>query len=161
VKLGDLLSVAGNSPLDHTSYNWSTAVLGAINNVLPADHRLTETNTAAEALAAINCLSVDDRVAMLTIRVDTLTGTLKADEPAVHVDDAATAPVAVVPARDPRQLMALGVGAVVVVIALMMATVSAVNTAKTGQPADTQSMTQLFSILMDLFKALAAPAPSN
>lgn len=148
MKLGDLLNAVGASALDSSKYSWAKSVLATINNVLPTARALTETNTATDVLTAINALSVEDHVKLLTMEVDPMTGEVKAG-----VVPTAPAEGSVIPARNPRQVMALVIGGVMVFLALMLGAASTVQSAKSGQPADTKPLEQLFQILLDLVKA--------
>lgn len=150
MKLGDLLSVAGNSPLDHSSYSWSNAVLEVINNVVPTTKRLTETSTASEALQAIQALSAEDEVKLLALEVDPVSGTIVAGAPPVAASS--------IFSGNPKQVLALAAGGAIVIVALMLAATSTLTAAKAGQNPDTGLVSQLLSTLLDLVKALMGPS---
>lgn len=148
MKLGDLLNAVGASTLDSPHYTWAVNVLAVINNVLPTARALTVANTATDVLTAINALSVEDHVKLLTMEVDPMTG-------AVTAGTVPTAPAtgSVVPPRNPRQVMALFIGGVMVFLALLMGAMSTVQQVKSGQPTDTKPMEQIFQVLLDVLKA--------
>jgi len=160
MKIEDLLSVAGESPLK--MYVWGEGVVEVINAMLPADRRMTQEVSGKDANALLRSLPGPALMQLLMIELDPLTG-----RPVVKTAPGAEAtPAAVIAVpvatpemtKNPRQMVALVAGLGMVLIALMLAFAVTKTAVDKGEAPDAKTIQGLVQILGEVVKAYSEPA---
>lgn len=149
MQIEEMLHIAGD--LNLKSFNWGQGMVDTLNDLFADSHRITTEVTGNQALAMIRALPPMALVAILNIDVSTSTGRQAgAPEPSKAKDKADGD-------KSKRPWMSLVLGGAIVVIALVLASVSAVTAVKTGQNPDEGVLKLILSTLVEVLRLFLAP----
>lgn len=158
MNLGDVLRGLGDAPLkDHA---WTQAIVTTLNATLPSGTPLTPDSTGREVLAALVMLPEAERDRMLSSTVDLVAGTLTlatASDGGAATDAKSESFHSVVLkdlVKDPPKTLALILGGLMVLCAMVLTVIMTTSYAKTGKAPDSSLFVTLIRAMIDIFTAV-------